>query len=104
MQEAGYKTCMAGKWQLQVMILQTTLEQKKDVVPECTPKMPGLMNTAFSIHFIPKTKVLDMPNRNILKNGKIVEKSIDEYGPDMWVNYINGFVDRNKGKEEPFFI
>ena len=102
MQEAGYKTCIAGKWQL----------QSYD-----PPDYPGakerrglgmkVENAGFDEYCLWHTGHTEVKGSRyadpvILENGKFRTDLQGRYGPDIWVEYINGFIERNL--DEPFFV
>ena len=41
-------------------------------------------------------------NPKIVRNGELLETTVDDYGPDIVSNYITDFIDRNH--DEPFFV
>jgi len=103
MQEAGYSTCIAGKWQL----------QSYD-----PPSYPGShlrrgkgMNVAdagfdeYSLFHAWHTeeKGSRFADPTIYENGKLLKELKGKYGPDHWVEFINDFIKRKKDDENPFF-
>lgn len=102
MQRVGYKTCMVGKWQL----------QSYD-----PPNYPGghlRRNTGMTVedagfdeycmwhtgHTEDKGSRYADPLIN--QNGEFLTQSNGKYGPDIFTDYLNDFVNRNRN--QPFFI
>lgn len=86
--EAGYATCIAGKWQL-----------GND---NRLPKVFGFDN--YCLWQLSKERKDGERYANVLyeQDGKIMPKNRDVYGPDMFVDYISNFISKNKN--EPFFV
>lgn len=80
--EAGYATCVAGKWQLGV---------QKD-----SPQHFGF-DEACLWHHTRKTERYRNPGMDI--NGEPVDYTEDEYGPDVVSDFACDFMERNKEKE-----
>jgi len=84
-QEAGYATAIAGKWQL-------------------GPNQKLPKHFGFDQYCLWQ---LDMPRREgerytkplIDKDGEIVKTTDDDYGPDIFVNYMLDFIEKNKDKK-----
>ncbi len=106
MQKAGYKTCIAGKWQL----------QSYD-----PPDYPGAEKrrglgmkvdaAGFDEYCLWHTGHTELKGSRfadpvILENGRFRDDLKGRYGPDVWVEYINDFMDRHtrSGDSKPFFI
>ena len=102
MKRAGYRTCIAGKWQL------TSYDP---------PDYPGAKlrrNTGmrvqdagydeYSLWHTAHTE--DKGSRYadpvIFQNGKFRDDTQGKYGPDLWVDFIGDFMTRHR--EEPFFV
>jgi arylsulfatase A len=99
MQAAGYKTCIAGKWQLYSY-------NPPDFEPEwrgkgMRPEEGGF--DEFSVWHAEHTE--DKGSRYadpvIYENGKLREDTQGKYGPDLYTEFINGFMERHR--DEPFF-
>ena len=97
LKDAGYKTMVAGKWQLNGAV----------------EKVPGYDDLERPYQFgfdeyclwqLTKTKKEGerFANPYIEQNGKALSTTIDDYGPDIVSNYILDFIERNK--EQPFFV
>ncbi len=99
---AGYKTCIAGKWQL------TSYDP---------PDFPGAQlrrNTgmrvedagydAYSLWHTGHTEVKGSRYADpvIYENGKLRDDTTGKYGPDLWVQFIGDFMKRHR--DEPFFV
>lgn len=104
MSEAGYRTCIAGKWQL----------QSYD-----PPDYPGSANrrgTGMKVHDAgfheyslwhtghTEVKGSRYADPVILQNGEFRTDLKGRYGPDVWVDFINGYLERNQKSDKPFFV
>lgn len=102
MKNAGYATCMVGKWQL----------QSYD-----PPGYPGgeyrrnkgmrVENAGFDEYsmfhaFHTEDKGSRFANPTIYQNGKFLKNTQGKYGPDIFTDYLNDFVARQADK--PFFV
>ena len=96
--EAGYSTCIAGKWQL------NGIAQKK----------PGWQDTKRPNQFGFDEYCLwqltstgkdgeRFANPLIVQNGEALPRQTNAYGPDIFCNYILDFIDRRKNDDKPFF-
>ncbi len=83
--DAGYATCMAGKWQL-----------GRD---ESLPKKWGFDEACLWQH---TRRPERYKNAGLEINGKEMDYTHDEYGPDIVSDYALDFISRNK--EKPFFL
>lgn len=94
LKKAGYKTLVAGKWQLNGV--QT--------------KEPGYasLNRPYEFGFDEyclwwlTSKGSRYSDPKIVANKHPVEATIDDYGPDIVSDYVVNFIERNK--DEPFFV
>ncbi|MCK4921900.1 MAG: sulfatase-like hydrolase/transferase, partial [Bacteroidales bacterium] len=105
MQQAGYKTAVAGKWQL------NGLYHKADGFNDSTrPYKSGFDEYCLWQLTIPveKKKVPNMTERfwspPLEQNGKVmtVEDNLGKYGPDIMSDFVCDFIDKNQ--DGPFFI
>lgn len=98
LKEAGYKTMIAGKWQLNGV---NTNEPGNDDVNR--PHHFG-----FDKHCLWwfTSKGPRYANPAIIANAKPVETTIDDYGPDVVSDYIIDFIEKNNPdvSGEPFFV
>jgi len=97
MKEAGYKTCISGKWQLNGLSFER----------------PGYEDVTRPNHFgfeeyclwqlnRPRKDGERFANPLITQNGKELTGLEDAYGPDVFANYILDFIERNAAT--PFFV
>ncbi len=102
MQRAGYKTCIAGKWQL-------TSYDPPDYPGAALRRNTGMrVETAgydeYSLWHTGHTE--DKGSRYadpvIFENGKFRSDTQGKYGPDLWVDFIGDFMQRHR--DEPFFV
>ena len=100
MQEAGYNTCISGKWQFYSYN-----------PPDFEPEFRGLgmkpEQAGFDEWFLwhageTEDKGSRYGDPTIEENGRLVPDTKGKYGPDLYVDYINGFMERNK--DEAFFV
>ncbi|MFT5884397.1 MAG: arylsulfatase A [Arcticibacterium sp.] len=102
MKKQGYKTCMAGKWQLQSYdppgFPGSDLRHNTGMKVED----PGFDEYAMFHTADTEDKGSRFPDPLIYENGNFLRSTNGKYGPDVFVDYINGFIDRNT--DEPFFV
>ena len=104
LQEAGYSTCIAGKWQLQSYdppsYPGSHLRRGKGMkVTEA-----GFDDYSLFHSWHTEDKGKRFKNPTMYENGRLLKELKGEYGPDHWVNFINDFISRKKDDENPFFV
>ncbi|TNJ47032.1 sulfatase-like hydrolase/transferase [Tamlana fucoidanivorans] len=102
MQDAGYATCIAGKWQLQ------------SYDPVSYPGSEFRRGTGMQVEHAgfdayclwhtghTENKGSRYANPTILQNGTFLSDTTNKYGPDIFSDFINDFINKQKGK--PFFV
>ncbi|MBK34944.1 MAG: arylsulfatase A [Gemmatimonadetes bacterium] len=100
MQDAGYATCITGKWQLWSY-------NPPDFEPEWRGKGMVPEDSGFDEYFLwhaghTEDKGSRYADPVILDNGEVMEDTEGQYGPDLFTGYLLDFASRHKG--EPFFI
>ena len=93
-QENGYKTSLVGKWQLNGV--QYDLENNQDLN---RPYHFGF--DEYCLWWL-RERGDRFANPNIVQNGKKLETNIDDYGADIFSDFIVDFIEKNKN--DPFFI
>jgi arylsulfatase A-like enzyme len=101
LQDAGYETCIAGKWQLTSYDPLNFPGGEKRRGKGMHPRDAGfdeysLWHTGDTEH-----KGSRYGNPVIDQNGQILDGD-GKYGPDMWTDFITDFITRNQ--EQPFFV
>ncbi len=97
MKEAGYATCVVGKWQLNGLVYELPGYQDN--------KRPYEMGfDEYCLWQLTKLKKEGERFANPLleQNGKLLPRDEDAYGPDVVSDYAIDFIRRHK--DEPFFI
>ncbi|MCG6187364.1 sulfatase-like hydrolase/transferase [Maribellus maritimus] len=95
MQEAGYKTCIVGKWQLNGIVFK--IPGYDDLT------RPGKMGfEEFALWQVTDNNGSRYANPYINTNGVAKFYGIDKYGPDIFSDYAVDFIKRNKNN--PFFL
>lgn len=94
LKDAGYKTMIAGKWQLNG--INTNEEGCMD------PERPYQFGFEEYCLWWLTEKGSRYADPLIVQNGTRLETTIDDYGPDLVLDYILNFIERNKN--EPFFV
>jgi arylsulfatase A len=104
MKSAGYATALAGKWQLPGEI--------PDLVRDCgfdeyrmwayKPNLPKGVEHTGRWEGQGQTKTARYWHPCIVENGKSLPTKPDDYGPDLFMNFVLDFVRRKR--KEPFFI
>ncbi len=97
MKEAGYATCIAGKWQLNG--LSYNLPGYDD---NSRPHLFGFDEYCLWQLTVPGNKGSRYADPVIEKNGEMLRPGIDKYGPDLFTDFIIDFINRKKDKS--FFI
>ena len=88
MKNAGYATAIAGKWQLHG-------PPNGSLAPECGFDTYCLWN-------YPGTERARFWNASIMQDGELLETTEEDYGPDIFTDYIIDFIEEKK--DEPFFV
>ena len=89
---AGYSTCIAGKWQLGNGI----------EAPHHTGFDEYCLWQIYSNVAGKDVRGPRYPDPKVYRNGKVMEGTKGKYGPDVFADFINDFVERKK--DEPFFV
>jgi arylsulfatase A len=90
MQGGGYKTCIAGKWQLQgINGAKGTAPEEGGFDEYC---LYHVSDPSDSRYWSPKYK----------RNGEWLDKTENKYGPDLLTNFIGDFM--AKHTDDPFFV
>ncbi len=103
LQDAGYKTAIAGKWQLNGLY-----HNAPDSLDALRPMKAGFHETL--LWQVTKGKRLNDGggerywNAPLEHNGKLItrEENWGKYGPDMFTDFVCDFIERNK--KGPFFV
>lgn len=104
LQDAGYSTCIAGKWQLQSYdppsYPGSHLRRGKGMkVTEA-----GFDEYSLFHAWHTEDKGSRFADPTFYENGELVRELKGKYGPDHWVDFINGFISRKKDEDTPFFV
>ena len=105
MKSAGYATAMAGKWQLSGEIPTLVRECGFDeyrmwAYKHNLPK--GVEHTGAWEDRERKSKPERYWNPSIVENGKYLPTKADDYGPDLFMDFVVDFARRHK--DQPFFV
>lgn len=102
MQDAGYSTCIVGKWQLQSYdpVHYPGSEYRRDT----GMKISDAGFDEYCGWHVGHTedKGSRFANPTVFQNGNFLENTAGKYGPDIFVDYLNNFVNRQNGN--PFFV
>ena len=88
MQKHGYKTVVAGKWQLHG-------GPNGSLAPDC-----GF--DRFCLWNYPGTERARFWNPGIIQDGKRLKASKQDYGPDLFLKFVTDFITEHK--QRPFFV
>jgi len=102
MKDAGYSTCMVGKWQLQSYdpVDYPGAEFRRGIGMKV--KDAGFDEYSMFHAFHTEDKGSRFADPTIFQNGEILADTKGKYGPDIFTDYLNDFV--NRQDENPFFI
>jgi arylsulfatase A len=101
MQGAGYRTCIAGKWQLYSYDGPGSRYRGTGILPE----QGGFDEYLLWHDRHSETKGSRYADPVLNQNGKMLTDTKGKYGPDMFSAYLSAFMERNtkKNPEQPFF-
>ncbi len=100
--EAGYKSCIAGKWQLQSYDPPDYPGSEKRRGTGMHPKDAGFDSYSLFHSLHTEDKGSRYADPTYLENGKLIDNVKGKYGPDLWVDHINDFMEKNQ--KDPFFV
>ena len=100
--DAGYNTCISGKWQLYSY-------NPPDEMPEMRNKGQKIEDAGFDEFCVwhahhTEDKGSRYKNPIIYENGKYRDDTVGKYGEDVFCDYIIDFIGRKKDDDEPFFV
>ncbi len=98
--QAGYKTCISGKWQLYSY-------NPPNEMPEDRNKGQKIEDAGFDEYNVwhahqTEEKGSRYKDPIVYQNGKYLENTKGMYGEDIFADYINDFVERNQ--DDPWFV
>jgi len=99
MKDAGYATCIVGKWQLNGLAYKEEIPYWND---STRPKKFGFDEYCLWQLTRTRSEGERFADPLIEQNGVLLETDIDDYGPDIFTNYALDFLERHSNK--PFFI
>lgn len=97
MQDAGYRTCIAGKWQLNG--IYHDLPNSQDTR---RPLQAGFDESCLWQVTRQRSEGERFADPLIERNGEAAERLEDKYGPQVFSDFVCDFIERNK--DEPFFV
>ena len=104
MQEAGYQTCIAGKWQLYSYdppdYPGAELRRSKGM----HPKHAGFDQYSLWHTGHTEDKGPRYADPVIFENGSLRTDTKGKYGEDIWVEFIQNFIHKNADNDKPFFV
>ncbi|MDB4459103.1 sulfatase-like hydrolase/transferase [bacterium] len=104
MQEAGYSTCIAGKWQLQSYDPPSYPGSHLRRGKGMEVSSAGFDEYSLFHSWHSEDKGTRFRDPTFYENGKLLKELDGKYGPDHWVDFINDFIERKKDDEKPFFV
>ncbi len=99
MKDAGYATCIVGKWQLNGLAYKDEIPYWND---NTRPVKFGFDEYCLWQLTQGRNKGERFADPLIEQNGKILDTDIDDYGPDIFTSYLLDFIGRNSN--DPFFV
>ncbi len=103
-QSAGYATAQAGKWQLSgrhpTLIRETGFDEY--CMWAYTHNLPKGVKHDGAWEGRPGSKTCRYWHPSVVQNGKYLDTDDDDYGPDIFSDFILDFIGRQK--EKPFFV
>lgn len=104
MQEAGYHTCIAGKWQLWSYDPPEYPGAEKRRGTGMRPEGAGFDEYSLWHAGHTEDKGPRYADPVIMQNGKLRTDTAGKYGEDLWVEFIRDYMRRQKDSDKPFFV
>lgn len=98
MQRAGYRTAIAGKWQFYSYESKESPRYKAGMKPEAG----GFHEYLLWHDLLTEDKGSRYADPILNENGKLRRDAKGKYGPDLELDFLTGFMDRNR--QSPFFV
>lgn len=102
MKEAGYKTCISGKWQLQSYDPPDFPNAERRRGKGMKVTQAGFDEHCLFHSWHTENKGSRYAGPTYYKNGKLMTEDKEKYGPDLSVDFILDFMKRNR--KEPMFV
>lgn len=102
MKEAGYKTCISGKWQLHSYDPPDFPNADRRRGKGMKVSQAGFDEHCLFHSWHTEKKGSRYAGPTYYKNGKLITDDMDKYGPDVSVDFILDFMKRNRS--EPMFV
>ena len=106
LQQGGYKTAIAGKWHCGA---KEPWDQELGFDEYCIYEGPDKIKAHFGIDVIAtgQRKEIELPDvrywySSMIRNGKYVEVTESDFGPDQRCEFLMDFMERKAGAKEPF--
>ena len=99
MKEAGYATCISGKWQLNGLSYKKQLTDWDD---HTRPNKLGFDEYCLWQLTRARSEGERYANPMIERNGELLERNAEAYGPDLFAGFVLDFIERYK--DQAFFI
>ncbi len=99
MKEAGYRTCISGKWQLNGLSYKNLVPDWND---STRPHQMGFDEYCLWQLTHSRSEGERYAHPLIERNGMILETDQDDYGPDIFCDFIIDFMGQHK--DDPFFV
>jgi arylsulfatase A len=99
MKEAGYRTCITGKWQLNGLAYK---DQFADWNDPTRPHQMGFDEYCLWQLTHGRSEGERFSNPLIEQNGEVLQTGPDDYGPDLFCDYALDFIE--KSGKDPFFL
>lgn len=99
MKDAGYRTCISGKWQLNGLAYKDEIPYWND---KTRPNKFGFDEYCLWQLTRERNEGERFAEPLVEINGDLFKGDPDDYGPDLFCDFILGFIERNR--EYPFFV
>lgn len=99
MKDAGYATCIAGKWQLNGLSYKDQLSDWNDPT---RPQQLGFDEYCLWQLTRARAEGERYADPLIECNGEVLDTDVDAYGPDVFADFVLDFIERKS--DQPFFV